>query len=153
MFSLISRYQGIIGIKINPAQKTCRTTQSDCSHEPGNFINRRTYLLIIWPQKDPDLLDFGIIRSTTKDYCRAETCLEMSLDHSSIIFTINSKIMIKSKPCTLCNTETKRFYFQALLTSILDNSIPLKIDDDIICAVENFNLYCTTGRLKCNDYG
>jgi len=37
------------------------------------------------------------------------------------------------------------------LKTTLDNSIPLKTDDDITCAVEHFNASCcTTGRLECN---
>jgi hypothetical protein len=63
-----------------------------------------------WPsdnKKTPDLVDFGIIRGIPKDYCHTESFFELSSDHSPIIFTINSKIMIKGKPCTLCNVKTK----------------------------------------------
>jgi len=54
--------------------------------------------------------------------------------------------MTKGKPCTLCNIKTEWPYFQELLEIVqesrrttLDNSIPLKIDDDITCAAERFN--------------
>jgi len=53
-----------------------------------------------WPsdnKKMHDLLDFGIIRYISKDYCHTESCLQLFLDHSPVIFTINSKIMIKGK--------------------------------------------------------
>jgi len=44
--------------------------------------------------------------------------------------------MTKNKPCTLWNAKTEWPYFQELLKTTLDNSIPLKTDDDITCAVE-----------------
>jgi len=47
--------------------------------------------------------------------------------------------MIKDKLCTLCNAKTKWPYFQKILKITLHNSIPLKTDDDITCAVESFN--------------
>jgi hypothetical protein len=47
--------------------------------------------------------------------------------------------MVKRKPCTLCNTKTKWPYFQELLKTTLDNSIPQKTDDDITRAVESVN--------------
>jgi len=50
------------------------------------------------------------------------------------------KIMTKNKPCTLYNVQTNWSYFQELLKiTILDNSIPLKTEDDITNAVERFN--------------
>jgi len=55
----------------------------------------------------PDLLDFGIIRIIPKNYYQTEPCLELFSDHSPVIFKINSKIMTKGKPCTLCNAKTK----------------------------------------------
>jgi len=87
-----------------------------------------------WPsdyKKTFDLLDFSIIKSIPKDYSRIESYLELSSDYSPVIFIINSKIMPKSKPCTLCIVKTEWPYFQELLKTILDNSILLKIDDDI----------------------
>jgi len=45
--------------------------------------------------KTSDLLDFDIIKGIPKDYCRTESYLEVSSDHFSVIFTINSKIMTK----------------------------------------------------------
>jgi len=51
--------------------------------------------------------------------------------------------MTKNKPCTICNAKIEWLCFQELLKTTLDNSIPLKIDEDmhvhITCAVERFN--------------
>jgi len=48
-------------------------------------------------------------------------------------------VITKSKPCTLHNTKTDWSYFQELLTTSPNKSIPLKTENDIISAVENFN--------------
>jgi len=60
--------------------------------------------------------------------------------------------MTKNKPCTLCNVKTNWLYFQELLKTTLDNSIPLKTDDDITNAVKCVWLKpsSTTNRLECN---
>jgi len=47
--------------------------------------------------------------------------------------------MTRGKVCTIYNAKINWSYFQKLLTSNLDNIIPLKANDDIICAVESFN--------------
>jgi len=39
--------------------------------------------------------------------------------------------MIKNKPYTLCNVKTDWPYFQEILKTTLDNSIPLKTENDI----------------------
>jgi len=98
----------------------------------------------IWPSdKIPDLililLYFDIIKGISKDYCRTESYLELSSDHSRIIIRINNKIITKDKPCTLHHVKTNWPYFQELLMTTLDNSIPLKTDDDIICTIGSFN--------------
>jgi len=80
-------------IEIDPTQSIW-SSQSDRSNEFGNLV------YICRPsnnKKTPDLLDFEIIKGIVKDYYRTESCLELSSDHSPIIFTINSKIVIKGK--------------------------------------------------------
>jgi len=102
------------------------------------FIGESTY----WPsdnKKIPNLLDFGIMKGIAKNGCRTESCFESSSDQSPVIFIINSKIMTKNKPCILCNVKTDWPYFQELLKTTLDNSIPLKTEDDIANAIKRFN--------------
>jgi len=65
-------------------------------------------------------VNFDIIRTIPKDYCRTKFSLKLSWDHSSVIFTVNSKIIIESKLYTLCNAITKWLYFR-LQKTILDN--------------------------------
>jgi len=67
-----------------------------------------------WPsenKKIPDLLNFDIIKDISKDFYRTVSYLELSSDHSPVIFRINSKIMIKGKSCTLYSAKTKWHYF------------------------------------------
>jgi len=58
---------------------------------------------------------------------------------SPIIMTVNSTIMTKSKLCILHNVKTNWSNFQELLTTTLDNSILLKIDNNIVCTIDSFN--------------
>jgi hypothetical protein len=47
--------------------------------------------------------------------------------------------MTKGKYCTFHNAQNKQAYFQELLMITLENSVLLKIDNDILCAIESFN--------------
>jgi len=90
-------------------------------------------------KKIPDLLIFGITKSILKNSYNTESCLELSSDYSTIIITLNSNVITRSKStCTLHNAKTLS-YFHELLTTTLNNSIPLKTDDDIIYAAESLN--------------
>jgi len=85
------------------------TAQSYRSNESGKLIYRRTtgHPII---KRLTDLMDFGIIKGIPRNYYRIESCLELSSDHSPVIFTINSK-MTKDKLCILCNAKTEWPYF------------------------------------------
>jgi len=48
-------------------------------------------------------------------------------------------VITRSRPCTLHKSKTDWSYFQELLFIFLNNSISLKTDDDVICAIESFN--------------
>jgi len=48
-------------------------------------------------------------------------------------------LITKDRPCTLHNAKIDWFYFQELLTTSLNNFIPLKTENDIICTVKSFN--------------
>jgi len=47
-------------------------------------------------------------------------------------------VITKDRPCTLHYAKIDWSYFQELLTTSLKNSISLKTENDIICAVESF---------------
>jgi len=106
-------------------------------YELINRIKRWTHLLANWQQKDP--WSVGITRDIPKNFCSTESCLDLSSDHYPVIITLISKVTTKSRPCTLHNAKTDWSYFEELLTTSLNKFIPLKTENDIICAVENFN--------------
>jgi len=95
----------------------------------GQLITKRS--LICWT--------FSITRGISKNSCSTESCLDLASDHSPLIIILTSKVITKSRSCTLHNAKTDWSYFQELLTTSLNNSISLKTENDIICAVENFN--------------
>jgi len=116
---------------------TC-TEDQDWSYPKGEYYSRQLQpwmatLSIGEPTNTPsvniktlDLLNFGIIRGISKDYCCIESYPELSSDHSSVIFTVNSKIITKEKPCILCNGKTKWPYFQELLKDLTWQLHPTK---------------------------
>jgi len=101
---------------MDPIQRTW-TAQSHRSNESSN--PQKNLYWLSDNKKIPDLL-ISIIKNIPKDFCRTKSCLELSSDYSSVIFTINNKIMTKNKSCTLY--KTKWSYFQELLT--LDTRTP-----------------------------
>jgi len=81
-----------------------------------NLVITSTGELTYWlcdNTKVSDLLQFDIIKGILENYCRTESCFKFSSDYSRIIIIINNEIMI----------------------TIFNNSIPLKFDDDIVCAL------------------
>jgi len=90
------------------------TAPSHRSNELGNPVCRRIYLLASDNKRSPDLLNFGIMKDIPKDFCCTKSCLEFSSDHSPVILTVYSKIMIKNKSCTLCDVKGEWPYFQEL---------------------------------------
>jgi len=48
-------------------------------------------------------------------------------------------VITRGRLCTLHNANIGWIYIQELLTIALNNYIALQTDDDIICAIENFN--------------
>ncbi|KMQ86419.1 reverse transcriptase [Lasius niger] len=95
-----------------------------------------------WPtekKKILDIIDICVTRGISKKYLDAESCLDLSSDHSPIIITINSQILKKEKPPMLCNKHTDWTNFRKLLEESLVTKIPLKTAEDIIEAAEHFN--------------
>jgi len=124
---------------VNDLTQRARTLQSiiDTMNLSTAAIGKPTH----WPidsKKIPDLLDFVITRGISKNFCSIESCLDLSSNYSSVIITLNSKVITRNKPYTLHNAKTD-FYFQELLTISLNNSISLKTDDDIIYAMKSLN--------------
>jgi len=65
--------------------------------------------------KNPLICLISILSEAFLKISATEFYLELSSDHSSVIFKINSKIMTRGKLYILCNIKTKWPYFQDLL--------------------------------------
>lgn len=91
-----------------------------------------------WPtdrNKIPDLIDFCVTKGITQNYLLAESNLDLSSDHSPVIITISTHIILKSHPPTLYNRHTNWIQFREHL-SIIPTDVPLKTEYDIDEAVE-----------------
>lgn len=92
------------------------------------------------PQKVPDLLDFFITKGISNNYLKCESSLDLHSDHSPIILTISSSVLLKDNPPYLCNKYTDWDLFRQLLDQLLNLKVSLKSGDDIDNGIELFNL-------------
>lgn len=93
-----------------------------------------------WPTdtgRIPDLLDFCIIKGLNTSQIRAESCLDLSSDHSPVIVTVYSQIIRKQKQPTLYSRKTNWDMFRHHLDERLTVNISLKTETQIEHAVEN----------------
>jgi hypothetical protein len=63
------------------------------------FTGQPTY----WPtdrRKIPDIIDFCITKGISNNYLKAESCLDLSLDHSPVIITYSTQILREKTTCT-----------------------------------------------------
>jgi hypothetical protein len=95
-----------------------------------------------WPadrRRVPDLLDFCVTKGIDTKLCTIKSSFELAADHSSIIVTLNSEIILTTKNPTLTNKYTNWQTFRHLLDERLNLNIPLKTAEDIDIAVENLS--------------
>lgn len=91
------------------------------------------------PRKIPDLLDFFITKGLSRNCLNIESSLDLSSDHSPVIVTVSSSLLLKPKPPFLCNKHTNWNYFRELVNQNLNLRIPLKSPEDLDGAVEHLN--------------
>lgn len=92
-----------------------------------------------WPsdsRKTPDLIDFCVTKGIATDYMKAESCLDLSSDHSPVLVTLSTKVIMKQKAPSLCNKKTNWNYFRCTLDELLTCHIPLKTEEDLDCAAK-----------------
>lgn len=95
-----------------------------------------------WPSdihKIPDLLDFFVTKGLPRNYLNIESSLDLSSDHSPIIVTVNSSVVLRPAPPFLYNKNTDWNYFRELVNQNLNLKISLKSKEDLDDAVECFN--------------
>lgn len=95
-----------------------------------------------WPsdrRKLPDLLDFFVTNGISHHYLDISSNLDLSSDHSPVIVTVSSSVILKAVPPVLCTQRTNWPYFQEILNQKINLKISLKTSDELEHAVEVFN--------------
>jgi len=72
---------------------------------------------------------------------RANSCLELSSDHSPVIITVSNEVQSTERPCRLHSNITDWDYFREQVRESLNNKMRLKTEDDVMLAAEHFNYY------------
>jgi hypothetical protein len=88
-----------------------------------------------WPSdlhKIPDIVDFCVTKDIPPDFAVAQSCLDLSSDHSPVLVTLTSQALHKDPPPSLCN------YFSYLIHQRLTPHVPLKTPNDVEDAVKFF---------------
>lgn len=91
-----------------------------------------------WPSdrnKTPDLIDFCVTKGIDTAKVKAESCLDLSSDHSPIIINVYSQIIEKEKRPTLFSKRTDWNIFREELDRLISLNIPLKTEKELEEAV------------------
>jgi exonuclease III len=110
--------------------------------ESNNLTCLSTGQPTYWPtdvNKIPDLIDFCITKGIPPTSIQADSCLDLSSDHSPVLIKLSIEIIERTKQPTLSNTHTNWDEFKRLIETKLDPKIPLKNEENILNAVEQFN--------------
>lgn len=110
-------------------------------HE-GNLDYLSTGEPTYWPsdrQKIPDLLDFFVTKGLPRNNFHIEQSLDLSSDHSPVILTLASSVILRPAPPSLYNRNTNWDYFRELIDRNINLRIPLKSPEDLDMAVEHLN--------------
>jgi hypothetical protein len=94
-----------------------------------------------WPtdtNKTPDLLDFFITNGISTDYADVEASYDLTSDHSPIIATISTTVMIRQSPPRLHTSHTQWKTYKTIIRDNEDHSPKLKTSEDIEIATKNF---------------
>ena len=95
-----------------------------------------------WPtdnKKTPDIIDFCVFKGISNNYLKAESCLDLSSDHSPIIVTYSTQILEQLPRRSLCNRNTNWTLFQALIDEKLSCNIPLRTEENINQGIDILN--------------
>jgi hypothetical protein len=78
-------------------------------------------------KKLPDFIDFFVVKNISTNYIKIEEGFDLNWDHSPIYLTISEKIITKDQNPVLTNKRTDWDYFNHLLESNINLTVPLKI--------------------------
>jgi hypothetical protein len=94
-----------------------------------------------WPtdsNKQPDLLDFALIKGISHTYSLIESNLDLASDHTAITITLSSSPILKETPPKLCSRLTDWNAFEASIDSNINLALRLKTCHDIEAAVQHW---------------
>jgi hypothetical protein len=95
-----------------------------------------------WPSdrnKLPDLVEFCVPKGIPQDFAVAESCLDLSSDHSPVLITLTSHVLNQEKQPSLSKRQTNRDDFRHLINQRLTMNVCLKNEEDTEAAVKFFN--------------
>jgi hypothetical protein len=94
-----------------------------------------------WPtdnNKTPDLLDFFITNGISTDCADVDANYSLTSDHSPIIATISTTVMIRQSPPRLHTSHTQWETYKTIIRDNVDHTPKLKTSEDIEIATKNF---------------
>jgi hypothetical protein len=100
-----------------------------------------TGLSTYWPtdtNKTLDLLDFFITNRISTDHADVEASYDLTYDHSPIIATISTTVMIQQPPSRLHTSHTHWKTYKTINCDNVDLTPKLKTSDNIEIASDNF---------------
>lgn len=95
-----------------------------------------------WPtdrNKTPDLVDFAVSKGIPSENAKAFSCFDLSSDHSPVLFTLCTEILLNPSAPRLGSKHTNWDNFRMLIQDNLNTLVPLKTNTDIDNAVEYLN--------------
>jgi hypothetical protein len=93
-----------------------------------------------WPtdrQKIPDLIDFCITKGIARPYVKAESCYDLSSDHSPVLITLSTQALKLQLFKSLTNRQTNWTQFRSTVSRKCSLNISLKSKEEIDVAVQN----------------
>lgn len=103
-----------------------------------------------WPtdrRKIPDLMDFCVTKGMNGKQLLAESCLDLSSDHSPIIITASTRFVSKQLEPKLYTKHTNWGLFREIFDDKITLNIPLNNEENISVAIENFNAAVTSAAI------
>jgi hypothetical protein len=88
--------------------------------------------------KTPYLLDFLITNGISMNYADVEASYNLTSDHSPIIATISTTVMVRQPPPRLHTSQTCWDTYKTIISDNVDLRPKLKMSEDIETATENF---------------
>jgi adenylate cyclase len=82
-------------------------------------------------KKIPDLIDFFVVKNISTHYIKIEEGFDLNSDHSPKYLTITDKIITKDQNAVLTNKHTDWDYFNHLLESNINLTVPPKTADQL----------------------